>query len=385
VSQSWPIDSLDPYPDLARLAAAGPIHRLPELNAWLVLSYDLARQVLHGPGWSADPRTSPSARSRMGFTSGDLVGQTVLFSEGEDHRRLRQGLKGLLTPAAVAANQARIEAVVEAAFAGFLAEPGDFMAEVAYAIPLAVICELLDAGEDLALSLRRETPAMTAMLDPLASPDQLEAATLAGIGLTMDVMALVADRSAHPGADLLSQVVARLETEESLAMALLLLVAGHETTASLIGNAIMVLHRRPDLIAALRHEPARVDPLVEELLRYEPPVQLTARAATAVEQLAEERISPGDLVFISLAAANRDPAVYPDPDRFLPGRSGPPHLSFGYGTHFCAGAALARAEIRAVLSQLTVSEQPVSEWELSEIRSPSATFRRLAHLGVTLG
>jgi cytochrome P450 len=168
-------------------------------------------------------------------------------------------------------------------------------------------------------------------------------------------------------------------------MALLLLVAGHETTASLIGNAIMVLHRRPDLIAALRHEPARVDPLVEELLRYEPPVQLTARAATAVEQLAEERISPGDLVFISLAAANRDPAVYPDPDRFLPGRSGPPHLSFGYGTHFCAGAALARAEIRAVLSQLTVSEQPVSEWELSEIRSPSATFRRLAHLGVTLG
>lgn len=166
-------------------------------------------------------------------------------------------------------------------------------------------------------------------------------------------------------------------------MALLVLVAGHETTASLIGSAALILHQHPELGAEIRHDRGRMESVVEELLRYEPPIQLTARVATTDHYLATEHVRPGEQVFVSLAAANRDPASYADPDRFLPGREGPPHLSFGYGPHFCAGAALARAEVRSVIERLVLSDPPVWDWELSETRSPSATFRRLARLDVT--
>jgi len=380
---AWPIDPVDPYPDLAALAAQAPLHYLEPLGAWLVLSYELAHQVLRGEGWSSNPAASPAVAKRLGLGSGSshLVGRSVLFADGADHQRLRQALSGLLTPRAVAGFRHRIASVVDAAF-GALEPTGawELMDELAYAVPLGVICELLDTGVELAVSLREETPVMTALLDPLATPTEIEKAEAAAVRLTMDVMALVAERVGQPDDDLLSQVASELETQETLVMALLLLAAGHETTASLIGSAAVVLHDQPGLTDALRKDPGLIPIALEELLRYEPPVQVTARITTARQRLGGVVLEPGTQLFVSLAGANRDAAVYRDPARFDLNRDGPPHLSFGHGPHFCAGAALARAEACEVITRLLTLDPVLESRDLVIKRAASGTFRRFETL-----
>lgn len=384
----WPIDPVDPYPELDRLAEAGPVHRLDQLDGWLVVSYDVVQQVLKVDGWSADPAASPAAAARIGASGAgagaDLAGRSVLFTDGEQHHRLRGALSGLLTLRAVEGFRERIEAVADAAVGAVdVNAPWDLMEEVAYTVPLGVICELLDTGIDLAWALRDETPVMTALLDPLATPAELEKAGAAAVRLTLDVTSLVADRVGRPAEDLLTQVVGRLETEEALVMTLILLAAGHETTASLIGNAAVVLHDHPDVARRLRSHPDLVPRAVEELLRYEPPVQLTVRVATQSHRLGGAEIEPGDQVFLSLAAANRDLSAFDRPDVFDPLRTGPPHVSFGHGPHFCAGAALARAEAVATIRRLVELDPPIEECRLEVRRARSATFRRIESLVVS--
>lgn len=382
-AEAWPLPREDPYPTLAELRAAGPVHRLGSAGPWLVVSHALAHEVLRGEGWSSDPSRATQAlagRDLQGLGI-DTMTANVLFSEGDQHHRLRRALAGRLSPRAVTELRPRITAVVDAVLAAHEpGEPWDVTEELAYPIPLAVICELLDAGVDVAERLRDETRTLTALVDPMAGPDEMVAGMSAATVLTFNMVALIAERRARPGADLLSSLAEELQPEEAVVMALLLLVAGHETTANLIANATVALHDHPELSRALRADPDLIPAAVEELLRWESPVQLTARSAIRPQTLGPVKVAEGDQVLVSLGGANRDPSAFVQPDRLLLDRETTGHLAFGHGIHFCAGASLARAEAAIVISALVGLDPPLEDRELSYRRGSSVTFRRLESL-----
>jgi pimeloyl-[acyl-carrier protein] synthase len=383
----WPFSLDDPYPGLERLRERAAVHWLPGLGAHLVVSHALAAEVLHGPGWSSDPLLNPSlARRLQGSAGNGLAAKSLLFSDPPGHTRLRKALSGWLTPRAVEGSRPCIAAIVRAALADH--DPPDafeVMENLAYPVPLAVICELLDAPAELAVRLREQTPRMAALLDPLADADAWQAGAVAAASLLLEVVPLVAERRDRPGPDLLSALAngsgeSRFEAGEAVMMTLLLLVAGHETTANLIGNAVAALHAHPGTARYIRHCPDRLPVAVEELLRYDSPVQLASRVAARNMVLGQTAVRKGEQVLVGLGAANRDPAAFPNPSRLDISRPPRPHLAFGHGPHFCAGAALARAEAQEVLRQLLNLTPPIEDCDLTLVRGRSATFRRITTL-----
>jgi cytochrome P450 len=390
----WPIPLDDPYPTLAVLRAEHHVQYLAGLDCHLVIAHQEANAVLSGPGWSADPRTNPATAERLALTDGggDLLAKSVLFSDPPDHQRLRRALGGHFAPRAVERLRPRIRSIVEAAFSGLNhSEDFDVMAELAHAVPLAVICELLDAGVDMARVLKRETPKMTALLDPLAGSDALGDGAAAGFGVMLELLPLVAERRTQPGDDLLSALVSTtaegepgLEPDEAIMMALLLLTAGHETTANLIGNAVVCLCQHPDQTRWLRQHPERLGAAIEELLRFESPVQLTARVAKEPVELDGVEIEAGTQVLVCVGGANRDPSAFLDPDVLDFSRDGSGHLAFGHGAHFCAGASLARVEAQEVLAHLMSLEPRLEDREVLVHRGGSRTFRRIEELQLRL-
>jgi cytochrome P450 len=231
--------------------------------------------------------------------------------------------------------------------------------------------------------LRDETPRIVALLDPLADAAARHAGAAAALSLLVELLPLVAERRDHPGPDLLSALAEDhgdnngLQADEAVLMTLLLLAAGHETTANLIGNAVAALHRHPGIARLLRHRPDQLPAAVEEFLRYDSPVQLASRVARHDTPLGETVIPRGERVLISLAAANRDPAAFRHPDRLDLSRQTGVHLAFGHGAHFCAGAALARVEAQEVLRRLLALTPPIEERQLILKRGHSAAFRRV--------
>lgn len=377
---AWPIPLDDPYPALAELRARGAVHLLPEFDVHVVVGNAVATDVLQGPDWSSDPSKSPRLAARFGMT--DVVARSVLFSDAPDHVRLRRSLRGCLGPRSVEAMRPRIRAIVQAAWSDYdPQEPFDVMEELAYPVPLAIICELFGAPPDIACVLREETPRMADMLDPLADARTIEAGTAAAFGAMLAFVPLVADRRKDPAGDLLSALAQSapdgLKVDEAIVMALLLLAAGHETTANLVGNAVVALHDRPDVVQHLRDHPELIDPAVEELLRFDSPVQLTARVATREIVLDGVEIPAGAQILVSLGAANRDPSVFADPDRLDIRRERGSSLAFGHGPHFCAGASLARCEGSEMLRSLLKLEPAFEEQELTAQRGTSVTFRRV--------
>jgi cytochrome P450 len=200
---------------------------------------------------------------------------------------------------------------------------------------------------------------------------------------------IVADRRREPGEDLLSALIhppgggATLETDEIITMSLLLLAAGHETTANLIGNGTLALLQHPAQLYRLRQHPEATPQAVEELLRYDSPVQLASRIATCDVAVAGQQVRKGHQVLLVLGAANRDPARHTDPDRLDLTRSPTPHLAFGHGPHFCLGAGLARLEGEETFRRIATLPPTLEEGDWSYERDRSRTFRRLRalHLG----
>jgi cytochrome P450 len=274
--------------------------------------------------------------------------------------------------------------VVEGALSAIDFEaPVELMAELAHAVPLAVMCELLDTGPDLAAQLWDESPRLIALLDPMADKEALDLGTSAAVSLALDLVPLVAQRRATPGPDLLSHLVhgeTALDGDEAVIMTLTLLTAGHETTASLVANAVVTLWQHPDLFKALATGRLAVAEVLDELLRYESPVQLSSRVALGNQEIEGVRVEAGDQVLVAIGAANRDPIVFDEPDLFNPGRRCTGHIAFGHGPHFCAGAALARAESAEILTQLCDRVVDISQQNLTAKRGTSPTFRSFERL-----
>ncbi|BDM70461.1 cytochrome P450 [Streptomyces nigrescens] len=344
----------DPYPLLAAVRSRGPVQRIRTANGrttWLVTGWAEARAAL------ADARLSKdTARYFAGRPSNrDLapaVSRTLLATDPPDHGRLRKLALAAFTPAAVARLEPRIRVLAEE-LADALAERvgADLVEGFAVPLPIAVISELLGVPEPDRAAVRRWSNELFAA----AAPDTVDRASHALSGY---MTRLIADRRGAPGDDVLSGLIAardegdRLSEPELVSLAVLLVVAGHETTANLIGNGMVTLLRDDALRARLRADPGLLPAAVEEFLRHDGPLTVaTFRYATEPLVLGGATIAAGDVVQVAPGAANRDPARFDAPDSVRLGRAGG-HLSFGHGPHHCLGAALARVEARIAFEVL---------------------------------
>ncbi|MGW7530081.1 cytochrome P450 family protein [Streptomyces sp. NPDC054783] len=344
----------DPHPVYARLREQGPVHRvrLPgwEDDAWLVVGYEEARAAL------ADPRLAKDT-GKIGLTAmeQEMIGRHLLTTDPPQHTRLRGLVTRAFTMRRVEQLRPRIQQITDELLDEMLpAGRADLIASLAYPLPITVICELLGVpGMD-----REEFRKMsTEVVAPTNGQTGYEAIVRLGEYLTE----LIEDkRSCGATDDLLSDLIRttaedgdRLSAHELRGMAFLLLIAGHETTVNLIGNGVHALLTHPGQLAALRADMTLLDGAVEEMLRYESPVQsATYRFAAEPLEIAGAAIEKGTHVVISLTAAQRDGERYDDPDRFDIRRDTRGHLAFGHGIHYCLGAPLARLEGRTAIGTL---------------------------------
>ncbi|MGW4896641.1 cytochrome P450 [Kitasatospora sp. NPDC004240] len=348
----------DPYPlyerahELGPAAPAGP-------GTLLVAGHAAANRVLRNPAFGVVDVDFMAGLDEEAtrHSSLMLLGRSILERNAPDHARVRSLIASVFTARRVAALRPAVEAAVgrlldELAERGADGSPVDFMDAFAFRLPVGVICELLGVPERDRYRFRGLASDLTVALEFVQDYSQLTAADRAADELSAYFAELAAERRARPQDDLVSDLVriadedpGRLSGEELLANLVLLLVAGFETTTNLLGNGLALLFHRPEIMAGLRTGAISPDGFTEEVLRYDPPVQLTSRIALAdgldVEGLPAPR---GSMVLVLLGAANHDPARYEHPERFDPGRTESQPLSFGGGPHYCLGAQLARLE-----------------------------------------
>lgn len=388
------IPTVDPYPAYRTLREQHPVCWDGDLDAFLVTSYAEASAVLRGPGWSSDPNRNPALAAR--FDRAELgthaLRTTLLTMDPPEHTRLRRLLTPAFTPRAIDALHPRITAVVRSALADLdKADEVDVIAEIGYPIPLAVMCELLDVDIEGAQLLRTETPKLVGMLEFDPDEEAVLAAEEATASIALHLLPILGDRRHRPGEDLASQLLCLgdngdalglddLGLDEVLATCILLLTAGHETTANLIGNGVLTLMEHPAQLHLLQRDPALIKPAIEEILRFECPAKIVGRTSLIDRQLGGATIRAGQRVLVLLGAANRDPGQFRDPECFDITRTPAAHLAFGAGPHFCLGAALSRAETQETLRQLLPL---LTEWRLAPGAPAwrvSDTFRALEKL-----
>ncbi|GAB1642144.1 cytochrome P450 family protein [Krasilnikovia sp. MM14-A1259] len=350
----------DPYPVLHRMREQAPVHRLvhaPSGRAyWYLTRYADVQRALHDPalGRQLDRLPEHLAALHRRWESDPLamVRRNVFNLDPPDHTRLRRLIAPAFGARTVAAIEHRIEQVVDDLVTG-LADDGtvDVIERLALPLPVLVVAELVGFGIDDHARLRRWSDDMLRSRDPV----QVRRAGTEFIGYVQEQLAF---RWAHPGDDLLTRLLSarqagELSHHELISSVFQLLLAGDETTVNLIGNAVLELLRHPDQLARLRARPELIDSAIEEVMRFNGPVgHARPLYALADVTIGGTVIPQGDTVIPVLLAANRDPAVFTDPDVFDIGRSPNRHLGFGHGIHFCLGAALARLQARAAVGTL---------------------------------
>ncbi|MBN2622209.1 MAG: cytochrome P450 [Acidimicrobiales bacterium] len=357
-------DRDDPFPLFAQVRELGAVHAVTLADghdALLVVRYDEARTALNDPRLSKDMHAALATGA--GVVAEGLPGRAfarhMLSVDPPDHTRLRRLVSAAFTPRRIEALRPRVQAIVYGLLDDIAAHGPDarvdLVGTLAFPLPFTVICELLGVPEPDRASLGA---GLTALLVPTATADEYARAKEASDAVVAMLEALVEAKRAAPGDDLVSGLISardgdeRLTTQELLSTIFQLIVAGHDTTTSLIGNSVVALFRNPAQLAELRADPDKVAAVVEEVLRYDPPVpHSTFRYATEPVQIGEV-IPAGAQVVICLAAANRDPTRYTDADVLDIDRTEARHLAFGHGIHHCLGAPLARMEGQIALRSL---------------------------------
>ncbi|WP_338896927.1 cytochrome P450 [Streptomyces sp. TG1A-60] len=343
----------DPYPTYARLRDAAPVRKVPTgsggRHSYLVTGYAEAREAFTDPRLSKDTGRFFAGRP----SQRDLhpaVSRNMLATDPPQHARLRALVTKAFTTGAVERMRPYVAGLVDELLDAWPDHgPVDLVESLAVPLPVTVICEMLGVPE----SDRRLVRTWSSDLFAAGDPRRIDAASHAIAGYLTD---LVAARRASPGESLLDDLIAvrdgqdRLTEDELVSLAVLLLVAGHETTTNFIGNAALALLRHPEALARLRAEPQCLGSALDELLRFDPPVGIaTFRYSTEAFTLGGTVIPEGVPVLIAPGAANRDPARFPAPDRLDLDRAAAGHLAFGHGIHRCLGAPLARAEAELAL------------------------------------
>lgn len=357
----------DPYPQFAELSAHNPVQQTP-LGLWALFSYDDAVRLLR------DPRLSVEDKSVVGVNPRAELREHILGSRQErgthqilnldppDHTRLRGLVQKVFTPRVVEQLTPRVQALVDESLDAVVARGGemDVIADLAFPLPFRVISEMLGMPESDQDQLRDWAHTLTLSLEPLLAVQYMEEILAASDHMIEHVLDAIAWKRANPADDLLSALIAaedggdRLSPDELLDQVILLYVAGHETTVNLIGNGTLALLRNRIQLERWRDDPTLDANAVDELLRYDCPVQFSRRITTSELEVGDRTIEQGVFVLTCLAAANRDERKWgADAQALDVGRAGAAqHLAFGSGIHHCLGAALARLEGRVAMGTL---------------------------------
>jgi cytochrome P450 len=383
----------DPYPYYETYRGRERLLRVDD-TIWLSLGHADVTAMLRHPKLSSN---ESRATTEAGCPHPGRLAGSLLFMDPPDHTRLRRLVACAFTPKRVADLRRTSEAITaelldETAAAGASGDVVDLIRSLAYPLPVRTICSLLGVPEADEATFTRWSRGLARSLDPsvLRSAEVDAAIADAESGLAAYLEDLLAVRRTRPRDDLLSALLDveadgdRISPDEVVDLALLLLVAGHETTVNLIGNGVLALLRAPDQLNLLRRAPDLVAGVVDELLRFDSPVQLTQRVATEDLDLVGCPVRAGDEIMLVLGAANRDPLVFAEPNRLDVTRDARRHVAFGGGIHHCLGAALAQLEGEVALSAL-LARFPRLELAGEPLRRPTFTLRGLESLPVVAG
>lgn len=355
----------DPYPIYRRLREQSPVYRSRLLGGWLASRHSDVLRVLQEPAFSVErtrsnlfKRLQPFRGMDRGFV--ESITRNLLMLDPPDHTRLRRLVSRAFTPRMIAGLRPRIDALVDELLDTAARQNGpiDFIQQIAYPLPIIVICELLGVPAADRDRLKRWSEVLATLLDPLQGEGGSAQLERTYHDSATYFRALFAERRRTPRNDLVSALVAVHEdadvlTEpELLSLTMILLAAGHETTTNLLGNAVHALLQFPEQRRRLQNDPSLIDTAVEEFLRFDSPVQLSDRVVLEETEVGGQRVRPGEMIALLIGAVNRDPAVFADPDRLDIGRRENPHLAFSHGTHFCLGASLARIEAQIAIAGL---------------------------------
>ena len=378
-----PATKADPYPLYARVRQSG-LARSP-LGVFAAADHATVASILRDRRFSSSPvhqrgyrpPSYPPDDPRAGLPAADL-----LTLDPPDHTRLRRLVASAFTPRAIAGLEPWIREITVRLLSATDGAAGfDLTDALAFALPIAVICHLLGVPAEDQAQFRAWGHDVAATLEPQTAATARAQTRAAELALTRYLQDLVRERRANPDDSILSALIAaeeegdRLSTGELVSTALLLLIAGFETTVNLIGNGTVALLGDQDSWDRLRRDPALVPAAVEEMLRYDSPVQLTSRIATEDVEIGGSVIPAGRPVITFIGGANRDPEVFDQPDEFRIDRPDPGrHLAFSLGMHHCLGASLARLEGRIAIEELT-RRYPALELAAPPTRRPLLVLR----------
>ena len=390
----------NPYPVYRLIRTVRPILEVPVPDfdgpgVWMLSRYDDVHALLRDPRFSVDRVRAPLVRDNLDrlpdFLRQSAEGmRSMLVMDPPDHTRVRKLVNKAFTPKRIEALRAHIEDIVRELLDAAVAAGGmDLVHDFAEPLPAVVIAELLGVPPEDHRQFREWSSQLIAALGA-ASLDARRAAAPASQSLLDYLAHTIAARRQEPRDDLISAMIQAQEERDALsdgellATCNLLLLAGHETTTNLIGNGCLALLREPGEWRRLCEDSTLLPSAVEELLRFDGPVQLTVRIALEDVEIDGHRIPEGALVILSIGAANHDPAIFPEPDRLDVGRDPNPHLSFGFATHFCMGAPLARLEAQVAFQALTTRFPGLSLLDDCPEYRPNPVLRGLKRLDLTL-
>jgi cytochrome P450 len=360
-----PENRSDPYPLYRRMREQTPQFQDPTYGEWILTRHADCETILRDPRWSSNPAHRVGGPELSSSVRDDMAGEfnVLLFMDPPDHTRLRGLVSKAFTPRTVERLRPHIQELVDDlldAAADTSREEGsvDLLATLAYPLPVTVICELVGVPVEDRHLFGGWSSAASRLLDGDIDPELIDAGMVGAMSLINYFNGLIEQRRAEPTDDLLSALIAAEEAGEKLtetelrSITLLLFIAGHETTMNLIGNGTKALLEHRDQWDRLVADPGLAPSAIEELLRFDGPVHLTGRIPTEDIEIGGQVFHKGEQVVTLVAAANRDPERFTDPDQLDIGRPDNHHLTFSQGIHYCLGAALARVEGQVALATL---------------------------------
>ena len=352
----------DPYRYFAALRAQSPVHRNPD-GSYILTRYDDITAVYRDPAlWSSDKKADFLPK----FGESPLYEHhtnSVVFIDPPDHTRIRKLFQFAFTRKALAAMEPRIEQLVDQALNRFEdAGEMEVVEDFSFRLPIEVVCEMLGVPQSDMMMIRDWANAILTALEPKLTQAQLDTGNRAVTDFKDYLRDLIRHRRAHPAGARDTEILTVLADAEAdgeklteielLHQCIFMLNAGHETSTNMLSHGIHEMLRHPDQIERLNDHPELIDTMVDEVLRYQAPIQINNRRSTAPATIAGTDLPAGTSVHMIVASANRDPAQFPDPDCFDIGRRPNRHLSFALGIHICAGNSLARVEGAIAFSKL---------------------------------
>ena len=383
----------DPYRYFAALREHDPVHRNPDGSYVLTRYEDMTAVYRDATLWSSDKKIDFKPK----FGNSPLYEHhttSVVFTDPPDHTRIRGLFQAAFTRKALQALTSRIEALVDG-YLDALADRGEMnvVEDFSFRLPIEVVCDMLSVPREDRTLIRDWAVAILTALEPTLSQAQLDEGNQAVDDFKAYLRELVAHRRANPTDGSTGEVLTALMNAEQdgetlselelLHQCIIMLNAGHETSTNMISHGIHEMLRRPEEVQRLCGDAGLVESCVEEILRYQAPIQINNRRSTAPARVGDVDLPSGTSVHLMIGAANRDPEPFPDPDRFDIGRRPNRHLSFGLGVHVCAGNALARIECAIAVGKLFTRFPTLHITEAAEI-AKRIRFREVTRLGVAI-